>query len=88
MSHLLEEYRDGVAVLTLNRPESRNAFSGEMLESPQRAISQAESDSSVRVVVLTGSGRAFSAGGDVKGFPGVREQESNEPTGEDRRPTV
>ena len=67
-SHLIEEHKNGVATLTMNRPESLNAFSGEMMGSLQEAIPRLASDSSVRVVVLTGTGTAFSAGGDVKGF--------------------
>ena len=57
---------DGVAVVTMNRPERRNAFSPEMLEGLGRALALAESDSAVGAVVLTGAGGAFCAGGDVK----------------------
>lgn len=67
-SHLIEEHENGVATLTMNRPEALNAFSGEMMSGLQEALPRLASDSSVRVVVLTGTGRAFSAGGDVKGF--------------------
>jgi 2-(1,2-epoxy-1,2-dihydrophenyl)acetyl-CoA isomerase len=66
--HLLARIEDGVAVLTMNRPERRNAMSGEMLSGMSAALREAESDSEVRCVVLTGAGGAFCAGGDVKGM--------------------
>ncbi|MED5371142.1 MAG: enoyl-CoA hydratase-related protein [Myxococcota bacterium] len=52
--------------LTLDRPEARNAWSDEMLAAFLAAIDQAEADDEVRCVALTGAGRAFSAGGDLK----------------------
>lgn len=55
-----------VAVLTLNRPERRNALSPAMLEGLSRALDQCERDRSIRALLLTGSGPAFCAGGDVK----------------------
>ena len=58
---------DGVGWLTLARPEIRNALSsGEMLDGTLQAIRQAESDPSVIVLVITGQGSAFSAGGNVR----------------------
>lgn len=59
---------DGVAVVSLNRPERRNAFTPDMLEALIRTLVQVEFDDAVGVVVLTGSGGAFCAGGDVKEF--------------------
>src|SRR5262249_29540533 len=59
---------DGVAVLTMNRPERRNALSPAMLEALSRTFAQAEADDEVGCVVLTGAGGAFCAGGDGKGF--------------------
>jgi 2-(1,2-epoxy-1,2-dihydrophenyl)acetyl-CoA isomerase len=67
-NHLLAEVTDGVAVLTFNRPERRNALSGEMLAGMRIALGEAETDPAVRCVVVTGAGGAFCAGGDVKGF--------------------
>jgi len=67
-SHLLASVEERVATLTLNRPERRNAFSNEMLEGLARALADVERASDVGCVVLTGSGGAFSAGGDVKGM--------------------
>ncbi len=66
--HLLAWEEDGVAVLTLNRPEARNAMSGGMTEGLARALEVAESSRSIRAVVITGAGGAFCAGGDVKGM--------------------
>jgi 2-(1,2-epoxy-1,2-dihydrophenyl)acetyl-CoA isomerase len=65
---LLAEVDDGVAILTLNRPEARNAMTGEMNESLSRMLAQFELDTEVRCIVLTGAGKGFCAGGDVKGM--------------------
>ena len=66
--HLLFEKGDGVAVLTMNRPEARNAMSGEMNEAMRATLSAVEVDPEIRCVVLTGAGKGFCAGGDVKGM--------------------
>jgi len=66
--HLLESFHDGIATLTMNRPEARNALSGEMQAGLFEAVPRLAADPKVRVIVLTGAGRAFCAGGDVKGF--------------------
>ncbi len=66
MSHLLVEQRDGVAIITLNRPEKRNALSPEMVVRLADFWREVATDDSVRVVVVTGAGtQAFSAGGDL-----------------------
>lgn len=63
----LRRARDGaVLTLTLDRPAARNAYSDEMVVSLVQAIDEAERDDSVRCVILTGAGPAFSAGGDLK----------------------
>lgn len=54
------------ALVTLDRPEARNAYSEGMVESLVAAIDAADQDPEVRVVVITGAGKAFSAGGDLK----------------------
>ena len=60
---------DGLAAtITLNRPAELNAMSWEMIGAFDAAVSQAAADASVRVVFVTGSGRAFSAGGDLKSY--------------------
>ncbi len=68
MADLLETISDGVAVLTLNRPDARNALSNDMLESLLEALPRLSADPAVGAIVITGSGGAFCAGGDVKGF--------------------
>ncbi|MEZ5233009.1 MAG: enoyl-CoA hydratase-related protein [Acidimicrobiia bacterium] len=66
--HLTAEIADGVAVLTMNRPERRNALSDGMLAGMQAALADCATAADVRCVVLTGTGGAFCAGGDVKGM--------------------
>jgi 2-(1,2-epoxy-1,2-dihydrophenyl)acetyl-CoA isomerase len=68
--HLLAELEAGVLTLTLNRPEARNAMSGEMNDALQTRLATAELDPEVRCIVLTGAGKGFCAGGDVKGMAG------------------
>ena len=63
---LLEQVKDGVAVLTLNRPDRLNAMSRPMLDALLEALPRLTEDPTVGVVVLTGAGRGFCAGGDVK----------------------
>ena len=53
-------------MVTMNRPKARNARSGEMLAIMEQAWERANEDPEVRVVILTGAGRAFSAGIDLK----------------------
>jgi 2-(1,2-epoxy-1,2-dihydrophenyl)acetyl-CoA isomerase len=65
---LLAEISDGVAVLTMNRPQRRNAFSTPMLTAMAAVLAQVETDETVGCVVLTGAAGAFCAGGDVKGM--------------------
>lgn len=70
--HLLEDLRDGVLTLTMNRPEVRNALSLEMSELLTDALRRASLDRAVRAIVLTGAGGAFCAGGDVKSMAAGR----------------
>ena len=65
---LLATLDDGVLVLTLNRPEARNAMSAAMNAALSDQLARAELDNEVRVIVLTGAGNGFCAGGDVKGM--------------------
>lgn len=65
---LLAEINDGVAVITLNRPEARNAMSGEMNAALQKTLADAELNNDIKCIVLTGAGKGFCAGGDVKGM--------------------
>ena len=70
---VLETVKDGVAVLTLNRPHRLNAMSGPMLDALLEALPRLTEDPAVGVVVLTGAGRGFCAGGDVKAMAEGRE---------------
>jgi 2-(1,2-epoxy-1,2-dihydrophenyl)acetyl-CoA isomerase len=63
---LLEALEEGVLTLTMNRPERLNALTGEMVARLHDALLRAAEDQDVGAVVLTGAGRAFCAGGDVK----------------------
>lgn len=65
---LRAEIDDGVALITMNRPERRNAFSQAMVSALAAVLAQVETDEAVGCVVLTGAGGAFCAGGDVKGM--------------------
>lgn len=66
MDPVLVSRRDGVATISLNRPEALNAFTPDMLKALIAAIDGAERDGGVSAIVLTGEGRAFSAGVDLK----------------------
>jgi 2-(1,2-epoxy-1,2-dihydrophenyl)acetyl-CoA isomerase len=65
---LLASLDTGVLTLTLNRPEARNAMSREMNVALASQLALAELDSAVKCIVLTGAGKGFCAGGDVKGM--------------------
>ena len=75
MPDLLIDYADGIATLTMNRPEARNALSSEMREELDDAFHHFEQDDDVRCVVLRGAGEHFMAGGDVKGFGTILAEE-------------
>lgn len=64
--HLIVNINEGIMNLSLNRPDSLNAFSPEMIGGLKDALKQAKHDDAIRVVIISGSGRSFSAGGDVK----------------------
>jgi enoyl-CoA hydratase len=65
---VLTEVSDGIAVITINRPEARNAVNGDVARGIAAAIDELESRPDVRVLILTGAGGTFSAGMDLKGF--------------------
>jgi len=69
---LLVDRVDGIATLTMNRPEARNALDIQMREDLVSALDEIERDPAARVVVLTGAGGHFSAGGDVKSMAARR----------------
>jgi len=67
---LYEKRDDGVALITLNRPERLNAMGGELIPLLGRYVNEAAWDDAVRCVVLTGAGRGFCAGADLRLGPG------------------
>lgn len=66
---IIYEKSDGIATITLNRPERMNAFTPRMLDEWYNALEDAHLDDDVRVVILTGAGRGFCTGADVRGGP-------------------
>src|ERR1700724_4908224 len=64
--HLIESVSEGVPTLTLNRPDRLNALSTPIMEGLLEALPRLAKDATVGAIVLTGAGRAFCAGGDVK----------------------
>jgi enoyl-CoA hydratase len=65
---VLTECSDGIAVITINRPEARNAINGEVARGLAAAVEEFDGSGDVRVLILTGAGGTFSAGMDLKGF--------------------
>ena len=64
-----------VALITVSRPEKLNAFDIDMLKALANACDEVEAKASVRVAILTGEGKAFSAGGDIKAWGGMEANE-------------
>lgn len=78
---VLCEITEAVAVITLNRPEARNALSDELTPALRRMIKEMDERPDVKVLLITGAGTAFCAGGDVKGMSkgiGGREMSTDE----------
>lgn len=69
--HLLYEQTGPVVVITLNRPDNLNALSRPLEEELHRALDEADADDTVRAIVLTGAGRAFSSGYDISAGEGA-----------------
>jgi enoyl-CoA hydratase len=65
---VLTERRDGVLVITLNRPDARNAINGAVAEGVAHALDELDSDDELQLAVLTGAGKGFSSGMDLKAF--------------------
>ena len=63
---LLYQVNDGVAVITLNRPQQANALNDQMIHELFDAAFRCDADASIRAVVLTGAGKVFCAGGDLQ----------------------
>src|ERR1700693_1728047 len=64
--HALVELREHVLIVTMNRPQARNALSGPMMAIMEQAWDQVDDDPRVRTCILTGAGGAFCAGADLK----------------------
>ena len=75
------ETREHVAIITLNRPEARNAINGEMAAGIESAIDRIESDSSLWCAIITARGSVFSAGADLKEISAGRANVISSPTG-------
>jgi len=71
---------DAVGVITLNRPEKRNAFTPTMISDWAQMLVRAQDDESVRAIVVTGAGPAFCAGADLGNLPGTPEPASGRPS--------
>jgi enoyl-CoA hydratase/carnithine racemase len=76
--HILYEKDGGVATITLNRPDRMNAFTATMIQEWAQALEDARLDGNVRAVILTGAGRGFCAGADLRGGSGVPETARSE----------
>jgi 2-(1,2-epoxy-1,2-dihydrophenyl)acetyl-CoA isomerase len=73
---VLTSIQDGIAALTLNNPAQLNAFTGDMREQAIASLQRIAADPSVRVLVVTGAGRAFCAGGDVKHMADLKQRDA------------
>jgi 2-(1,2-epoxy-1,2-dihydrophenyl)acetyl-CoA isomerase len=76
---LLYEVKDGVATFTLNRPERLNALGDTLRDDLQDAVTRASEDPDVRVMIVTGAGKGFCSGGDVKAMSERKESGSGRP---------
>ena len=85
---ILYDVSDPVATITLNRPKSLNAWTNRMGAEVQHAVAQAEADKSVVVIVITGAGRGFCAGADLKGLDALSsgERDNSRDAGLDSTP--
>ena len=68
---VLLEISEGIATLTLNRPENRNSMTPEVLDRFRERVNAVRGDSSVRAVIVTGTGASFCAGADFRSTPAV-----------------
>jgi len=64
--HVLYEVKEHVAVITLNRPEAKNAFSPEMIRLWREYLEKAKQDNAIRAIIVTGNGDTFCSGGDIR----------------------
>jgi enoyl-CoA hydratase/carnithine racemase len=76
---LLYDVKDGIATLTLNRPERLNALGDSLRDDLLDAVTRASADHAVRVMIVTGAGKGFCAGGDVKAMNEAKEDRRERP---------
>lgn len=76
--HLLTSREDGIAIVTLNRPERRNALSHDLIVELKSELAEIDDDHTVRVVILAAAGPVFCAGHDLNEMTGRREEEYEE----------
>jgi len=69
---LVEQTDDGIAILTLNRPDKLNAFNAELIDSLNAELDRIRFDPGIRVVIITGAGRGFCSGADLGGMGKIR----------------
>jgi enoyl-CoA hydratase/carnithine racemase len=77
-SSLLVEDKGGVRILTMNRPEKRNALNSELTQALLEAIRRADGEESVGCILLTGAGQGFCAGADLSEFKGLQDPKAAE----------
>lgn len=80
--HILTDVSDGIGTVTLNRPKKLNSFAGKMRQEASEAVRELISDEAVRVLVITGAGRAFCAGADVNYMNQLSQDQNYEAFGE------
>ena len=68
--NVLISVQNAIATLTLNRPAAHNSFNRQMFEDVTAAVRQCEADKNIKIVIITGAGKNFSAGGDIKEMAG------------------
>ncbi len=78
---ILFDVSDHVAKITINRPERMNGYSEPMIKDLLAAVDTARQDDDIRVLIITGTGRAFCAGGDISGAPDSRSRFNGHPMG-------
>ena len=76
---LIYEVKDGIATLTLNRPDRLNALGGSLRDDLHDAVTRSAADPDVRVMIVTGAGKGFCAGGDVKAMNEAKEGRRERP---------
>ena len=84
---ILVERADGVATITLNRPDKLNALTAEMQQGYVDALTDLDHDTDVRVIVVTGAGRGFCSGADLGNLAGIGEVLTQKPDAS-KLPTV